>query len=369
MHELRTALMPLVMGHEWPALTELMTKYERDPAAKPVLLVGRGIQRAFEGDDLDGGLALLDEAAGLGDVDGLLQGALVRCLADQAWDRIEAAVERLQAVTLLEDQRPSFATVLEKLADRLQAERKFDRALPLWTALLAIEPDAALAFRRRSRLLFHVKDFASALADANRHVELEPRNRLAWLGRAAVKEALGDVEGAAADRLTGERFYDVDTSEAVAAQAAELLAGDRDENLSTRLSFFDQLGLEHLDLAIIVHDEQWAWSVLPGDDGALDLSFTVGLFYRYGHPELMVHSRDLDPVALKDAIAEVVTRAQDGETAKAGDPLTVGDVTVSFEVPTAADLAKFPYGYGVHFYRHFMDRTDVPLLLARFSRE
>ena len=37
------------------------------------------------------------------------------------------------------------------------------------------------------------------------------------------------------------------------------------------------------------------------------------------------------------------------------------------KIPPA--VLVFPYGYGVHFYRHFMHRTDVPLLLARFSRE
>lgn len=369
MSELREAFMPLVMGHEWPALTELMQKHENNPAAKGLLLVGRGIQTAFEGDDLDGGIALLDEAAELGDVDGLLQSALVRSLAEQEWDRIDAAVQKLTTMTLLEDQQSAYATVLEKLADRLQAEQKFDRALPLWNALVAIDPNAATAYRRRARIYFHTKDFKRALADADKHVELEPRNRLAWLGRAVVKEALGDVAGAAADRRSGEPFYDVDTSEAVAAQAAELLAGDRDDNLASRLSFFNQLGLSDLDIAVIVHDEQWAWSVIPAENGSIELSYTVGLFYRYAHPELVVHSRDLDPDDLKNAISELVTNAQDGQTAKVGDVVTVGDVKVSLEVPTAEDLAKHPYGYGMHFYRHFMDRTEVPpMLLARFSR-
>jgi hypothetical protein len=36
-------------------------------------------------------------------------------------------------------------------------------------------------------------------------------------------------------------------------------------------------------------------------------------------------------------------------------------------VPTAKDLATYPYGYGGHFYRHFMDRNEVPLLLARLA--
>ncbi len=366
MDDLRERMLPLALSHEWDALAAMPELASDHPVAQ----TARGLRKALEADDIDGGLEDLDAAAARGQLDGRIQAALLRALADQEWDLIEREALALIQVPMVDDQqRGAFAAVLEKVAERLQGYRHFDRALPLWTALLTIQPDLGLAWQRRSRIHFHRGDFALALADAEKHLEFEPRNRLAWLGRAAIKAALGDAAGAEADRRTGEPFYDVHTSEAVSAQAAELLAGDRYENLDTRLSFFEQLGLENLDLAVIVLQEQWAYSYFPAEEeGGIDLAYTVGLFYRWGQPELMVHSRGLEDPDVKAAVTELVERAQEGGTLAAGQTLTVAGKTVTLEVPTEADLAARPYGYGMHFYRHFMDRTSVPLLLARFDR-
>ena len=81
----------------------------------------------------------------------------------------------------------------------------------------------------------------------------------------------------------------------------------------------------------------------------------------------MFHSRNLHLDDIKSNVSELVERIRDGHVVKAGDSFELEDKRVQFEEPTAEELAKYPYGYGVHFYRHFFDRPNVPLLLARFS--
>lgn len=365
--DLRNELVPFIQDHQWEQVGAFIERHAQTPAAKDLVVLGRGMREALEG-DLDTGIGVLGEAVALGNVDARLQRALLRTLADQEWDQVIEDVAALKHTALaFDDQRSLYELLLEKVADQLQSRREFPRALETWNELLARVPDLALGFQRRSRCHFHLGQLELALKDADRHLELEPENRLAWLGRAAVKKALGDLDGAAADEKAGAPFYDLQVSAEVRAQAKTLLEGDRDQNLNARLNFFQEMGLPHLDVALQVLEEEWVFCFIPSEDERLDLSFTVGFFYRFGHPELMFHSRDVDFDVMKQAVTELLERVRDGHVVKAGDTLELDGRSVTFTVPTAQDLVDYPYGYGGHFYRHFMDRTDVPLLLARLA--
>jgi tetratricopeptide (TPR) repeat protein len=63
-----------------------------------------------------------------------------------------------------------------------------------------LNPAAPMALFGRGNIYYRRKDFGPALADYDKVLQINPRFAPAYQNRAHAREAIGDFEGAAADR-------------------------------------------------------------------------------------------------------------------------------------------------------------------------
>ena len=73
-------------------------------------------------------------------------------------------------------------------------------ALVEFQRALELKPDAVLALNGRAGVYLRRKQYALALADYDKALQINPRYGPAYLNRANAREAIGDRPGAAADR-------------------------------------------------------------------------------------------------------------------------------------------------------------------------
>ncbi len=147
---------------------------------------------------------------------------------------------------------------------------------------------------------------------------------------------------------------------------------------------------ESLGFVPLVIENGFTCVVVPGEDADQDLAFSVGFFYSFGFPEVMLLAdapglgiEDLQPI-LMAAARRVVEDEEDDEGLEDEALLEAraerladyvldaiaerGLATDAVTSPDAPFLERYAYGYGWYFYRHFADTTQVPLLLARVAR-
>lgn len=334
----------------------------------------RGVLTAFGEDDVDAALELLSQAVALGETDARIERSTyyVELLDEPNHPTVAEDIAFLRKNPVNEAQQHRYIKLLYAFATDRQARKDYALAIELFGELLPFFEDSpanrALLLHDRSRCHFHLGQLAESLRDAEARLALEPESRKAWQTRASVREAMGDAAGAAEDRQRGDAFFDVETSAEERAELKKTLATDKQENLTTRYELFGGRGLEIPGFVEQVIESGWSCCVFPADDEETpDLTYSVGLFYRHGHPEIMVLSRDDDTVNVKSTLDRLEREIADGKVVAKGDTLEIGDKKAVLEAPAEADLAKFPFGYGGFFYRHFMDTTEVPLLLARLD--
>lgn len=78
--------------------------------------------------------------------------------------------------------------------------RENEGALPLYTRLIALEPDNAEHYERRNLILYRMKRYPEALEDDTKAIALDPGNAEYYHSRAVTLHAMGQYERALADR-------------------------------------------------------------------------------------------------------------------------------------------------------------------------
>lgn len=197
-------------------------------------------------------------------------------------------------------------------------------------------------------------------------------------------------------------FDDFKASPAELERFAALLASDPDANLQRRFEFFLDQDAEAATqkLGFVPLIEKNGFTCIhvpgappksPGGRAGKDLVFSIGYWYSFGFPELMllggrgVGAEQLQPV-LQQLGVELERVAADEPDDRpppadrrawltervqrfapvAADVIRASGLPIhSLESPEPTFLEVHAYGYGWYFYRHFMDTVDVPLVLAR----
>lgn len=106
----------------------------------------------------------------------------------------------------------------------------YDRAILDYREALALIPgdptalhNLRIAYMRRGVAAANFGDFERALEDLGRAIELKPSHHLAWLRRAEVRMAAGDLEGAARDLAEAETRRPQDAEVAAARERLRAL--------------------------------------------------------------------------------------------------------------------------------------------------
>ncbi|HBP16954.1 MAG TPA: hypothetical protein DEA08_04045 [Planctomycetes bacterium] len=156
---------------------------------------------------------------------------------------------------------------------------------------------------------------------------------------------------------------------------AELAAEDPEANLIERFEFFlaqDEGTAQQLfGFVPIILRSGWVAIVTP-QAGGETLAFSVGLHYRFGHPEILLVGAipPREAQAVINAVGAQVCMSSPGHSVESIGPNPEAGITARYEferLDSSAELLdRYPYGYGWYFYRHFTshDPREIPLLLG-----
>lgn len=110
----------------------------------------------------------------------------------------EAKAVRLAAQinTLWSQSGSATVDLLMQWANAAMIERRYPSAIDFLNEAIALDPDYAEAWNRRATVYFLRNDYAHAMYDINRTLELEPRHYGALTGMAAILRARGLKEQA-----------------------------------------------------------------------------------------------------------------------------------------------------------------------------
>ncbi len=182
-------------------------------------------------------------------------------------------------------------------------------------------------------------------------------------------------------------FGDFDATETDLALLMSARDSDREGNLERRMEHFTEqapaLVMRKLGFVPNVMKHGFTCVGIPGGGGSSDLAFSIGFFYTYGYPELMLVGREVPAMhrvvesigqAIKKGGAAVVHPPDRKKlTENAGRLVELIKETLDAQGlratgvsrPTPDFLEEYAYSYGWYFYRHFLDDATVPLLMAR----
>jgi hypothetical protein len=169
---------------------------------------------------------------------------------------------------------------------------------------------------------------------------------------------------------------------------------DRAENLARRLAHFTKQNPSAVQRSLgfvpLIAQNRFTCVGVPGERGKRDLVCSVGLFYSFGYPDLMLRGDDdqatverLQPVI--EAVGRRIAAAEDTGPVDLDRPdarailnrraprlaaivqeelRAAGLKTDRVRSPDRAFLDDYAYGYGFYFYCHFLKPMSVPLLMA-----
>jgi tetratricopeptide (TPR) repeat protein len=294
--------------------------------------------------------------------------ALTREL-DELLERKDFAPARTKIARALEGavtpaQKRALVSRLFWVAGGLQRLEAYGRAISTWTLYLKHDPRTARAWQYRGRCFFHLGEPRKAIRDFTRQLELAPEDRAGWLSRAEAYAANGDAARAAADQARADAIYDFPIPPPRLRELRALLAADPERNLALRLEHFRNedraLADKRFAFVPLIQEYGWTCAHFAADaEAPLDLTYTVGLFYRFGHPELHVRSRGVDPMVLKARLNAIGQRIAQGHEVGASP-----EEGLRFRPARKDVLELYPFGFGEYFYRHFADTSVVPLRMA-----
>ncbi|MFT3709317.1 MAG: DUF4262 domain-containing protein [Archangium sp.] len=105
----------------------------------------------------------------------------------------------------------------------------------------------------------------------------------------------------------------------------------------------------------MVIDTGWAVVAVPEDD----VSYTVGLHYRFGQKELLISAPHLGLHEQKAFLNELAKRVIQGARFDAGDKLELEGQQLTFKTYEDSTFSKYPCGYLARFEQFFEDRAHV----------
>jgi serine/threonine-protein kinase len=113
------------------------------------------------------------------------------------FEQYDAAMRDFQDAIRLE---PALIAAHTQLGACLSQLRRDNEALVEYQRALELNPNAVLALFGRGNIYYRRKQYAMALADYNKVLQLNPRFAPGYQNRAAARQAIGDLPGAAEDR-------------------------------------------------------------------------------------------------------------------------------------------------------------------------
>jgi hypothetical protein len=120
----------------------------------------------------------------------------------------------------------------------------------------------------------------------------------------------------------------------------------------------------------MIAEHGWAVIAIGGESFA----YTIGLEYRFDHPELLVAAPDLDAAEFKVLLNTIATYVSLGNRIAAGEPVDLQEagVTLVFRTYSHAVFEKYPTGYLATFEHVFEDREHttggtLPVLWAELT--
>lgn len=257
----------------------------------------------------------------------------------------------------------------EVLATGFQAHKRYAEALAYWDYLISESDDNPTYLQRRARCHYFLGNYAESIADATRLIEHDPKRRVAWGIRAQSRQAAGDLAGAAADGAREDAIFDYDISGEERVELARILAADKDENLRARYTIFSRKAAKaEQDFGFVKKILGSGWSInhYPSQwDQPLDLTYSVGFFYRTGQPDVMVVSEGIPPEEITESLNVLGRDLLAGRVLAAGDSVTLCGRSVRLENRNEEVDHPYAYGFGGSFYANFMNRAHTPLLMAR----
>ncbi len=173
-------------------------------------------------------------------------------------------------------------------------------------------------------------------------------------------------------------FDDFTATPADMRRFAKLAEEDPEANLMERFEFFlaqnEGAAQQQLGFVPIILNSGWVAVVSPQDEGET-LAFSVGLHYRFGHPEVLLIGAIPPPEAqaVINAVGAQVCMSPKGQTVEVVGPDPEAGIAARYEFerlnPSSEILDTHPYGYGWYFYRHFTshDPREIPLLIGKVS--
>ena len=123
---------------------------------------------------------------------------LDKLFADLRRTTDEAKARRIasQINTLWSQSGSATVDILMQWANTAMLERRYPSAIDFLNEAIALDPEYAEAWNRRATVYFLQKDYAHAMYDINRTLELEPRHYGALTGMAAILRLRGLKEQA-----------------------------------------------------------------------------------------------------------------------------------------------------------------------------
>jgi tetratricopeptide (TPR) repeat protein len=113
-----------------------------------------------------------------------------------AWPDPEAGISPALLSGLSGEPSLDDPMALARQADELFANKQYDRAVDLYTRLLALEPDNVDTYNNLGLTLHYVGRSAEALSKLNEGIALNPTYQRIWLTTGFVNAQIGDLEQA-----------------------------------------------------------------------------------------------------------------------------------------------------------------------------
>lgn len=183
-------------------------------------------------------------------------------------------------------------------------------------------------------------------------------------------------------------FADFTLDPAEVLRFTALAGQDRKQNLQVRWQRFLEQDAEKANQGMGFVSQiigQGFSTISLGIAADQNLSYSVGFYYSFGFPELMLLSPGSDGQAAARVLThigaslaaarlplgsdtDVGTRAQSMAGLLMSGLAREGLEAEELEGADGAFLRQYPYAYGWYFYAHMLDRTDVPLLSCSATR-
>lgn len=157
-----------------------------------------------------------------------------------------------------------------------------------------------------------------------------------------------------------------------------LLLKDRTENLKKRYEFFmakdPKLANNDLKFVPAMIENQWIVKFFyPDGSNVPNLAYSIGFFYSFNQPELMIIGGDMRPEEYQAFINEIGKFIKEGLIFTANrdysELLKIADGAVEFKPATKEILKESPYSGGMAFYLCFQDLEEEPPILVFDMRE